>query len=166
MPISDLGDSFLNEASLVISIEIEGAVAKTIIDLETLIKRMKATGASNKAIKEVLLNDLNTGGRIFGTFKNQFRTTSNFAVGRMASYGQLYEYGKENITEYKWYAYNVNKACPDCQQRHGQIAPYSEWQERGLERSGFSVCGLNCKCELLPVESWIDKETDEEMPSE
>jgi|TARA_B100000579_G_C22564620_1_gene726038 SPP1 gp7 family putative phage head morphogenesis protein len=163
--MDELAD-FLNEASLVITFEIESAVAKTVIDLETLIKRMKATGASNEAIKQVLLNDLNTGGRIFGTFKNQFRATSDFAVGRMSTYGQLYEYGKKGIKEYRWYAYNVDKACPDCQERHGQILPYNEWEQFGVPRSGFSVCGLYCKCELLPVESWIDKETDEEQPSE
>ena len=170
MPSSEILDElsdFLNEASLVISLQIEQAVAKTVIDLETLIKRMRATGASNEAIKEVLVNDLKTGGRIFGTFKNQFRATADFAVGRMSTYGQLYEYGKANIKKFKWYAYNVDKACPDCVSRHGEIADYSEWEMRGVPRSGFSVCGVNCKCELLPVESWINKETDStDIPSE
>ena len=113
-----------------------------------------------------MLNDLNRGGRIFGTFKNQFRTTADFAVGRMSTYGQLYEYGKKGIKEYKWYAYNVDKACPDCQDRHGETSAYQDWEMRGVPRSGFSVCGLNCKCELLPVQSWIDKETDSDIPGE
>jgi hypothetical protein len=148
---------FLDEVSLVVSIEIEGTVAKTVIDIETLVKRMRATGASDKAIREVLLNDLNQGGRIFGSFKNQFKATSDFAVGRMSTYGELYEYGKAGVEEWKWFAKDVDKACPDCQGRHGDIGSYEEWEEAGMPQSGFSICGLHCKCKILPTGSWVDK---------
>jgi len=50
----------------------------------------------------------------------------------------------------KLYTWRVESAnpCPDCSSRNGQRLTLPEWQAAGLPRSGFSVCGTNCKCTL------------------
>ena len=48
---------------------------------------------------------------------------------------------------YTWRVESDNP-CPDCLSRSGQTMTLPEWQAAGLPRSGFSVCGSNCKCTL------------------
>lgn len=38
------------------------------------------------------------------------------------------------------------RPCPDCATREGDTRTLAEWQAVGLPRSGFSICGRNCKC--------------------
>ena len=151
--INAMSDYF-NQANQVIRIQLESAVSKTTIDLQTLIRQMRATGASDDAIRAVLTNDLRESGRIFGAFRSQIKTSSSYSVGRMASFGSTYEYQKANIKEYKWQT--VGKSiCPDCKDRHGQVMTFEQWELSGMPKSGFSVCGSNCKCEIVPVGSWV-----------
>lgn len=43
------------------------------------------------------------------------------------------------------------KTCPDCLPRHGQVDTASNWRNRGMPRSGWSVCRGYCRCQLVPV---------------
>ena len=86
--IDELGE-FVIEVNLTIQLMINQAVEKTIIDLETLIQQMKLSGASDDAIREVLMQDLKTGGKIFGTFKNQFKATADLGIGKMSQLGSV-----------------------------------------------------------------------------
>ena len=56
----------------------------------------------------------------------------------------------EDATDEKLYTWRVESGnpCPDCSSRNGQRMTLPEWQAAGLPRSGFSVCGTNCKCTL------------------
>lgn len=49
--------------------------------------------------------------------------------------------------QYEWRV-ESNNPCPDCSSRNGQKMSYDAWRAAGLPRSGFSVCGTNCKCTL------------------
>ena len=46
---------------------------ETTMTLQELVSTMKASGMDNGAIKNVLLNDLKTGGRVFGRYRNQIK---------------------------------------------------------------------------------------------
>ena len=46
---------------------------KTALSLSELIGTMKSNGMSNVAIRQTLLSDLNSGGQLFGSFKNQLK---------------------------------------------------------------------------------------------
>lgn len=48
-----------------------------------------------------------------------------------------------------WVTVNGDKACPDCQDRHGVIFLADAW-EGDAPRDGNTVCGGNCKCSLVP----------------
>lgn len=50
-------------------------------------------------------------------------------------------------TLYTWRTESA-KPCPDCLRRNGQRRTLEEWELIGRPRSGFSVCGRNCKCIL------------------
>ena len=151
--LEEIGDN-VDSANMVIGLQISSTVNQTITSLETLIETMRASGASDDAIRAVLLNDLNNGGRIFGAFKNQFKSTADFAIGRMSTYGIKYEYDRKGVDEVRWQAVGKN-ICPDCQSRHGRVASWEEWELAGLPQSGFSVCGLHCNCDLVPTGKWI-----------
>lgn len=144
----------LSQAEMVIALQISNGVGRTVMDIENLIATLRASGATDDAIREVLMNDLDNGGRIFGAFKNHFKTTAEFGIGRMSTYGTKYEYDRKGVQQVMWQAVGKN-ICPDCLERHGQLASWEEWEFAGLPQSGFSVCGLHCNCDLVPTDQWI-----------
>jgi len=144
----------IDGANLAIRVNLNRTVSVTTINLESLIETMRSSGASDKVIKEVLMNDLKNGGKIFGQFKNQFKAIGEYGIGNMANIGIVSVLSsKYEGQEYKWQAVGRN-ICPDCQDRHGQIATWEEWKLAGLPQSGFSVCGMHCKCTLVNEGNW------------
>ena len=89
----------VDEAQMIVTLQINNAVKKTVIDLETLIGSMRTSGASDDAIRQVLLNDLETGGRIFGSLRTQFRATGDFAIGRLSNIGSFSALSEAGVTE-------------------------------------------------------------------
>ena len=61
--------------SIIVASQFSNIAAQTTLDLQGLITMMKANGMSDIAIKEALMNDLTTGGRLFGSFRNQVKNT-------------------------------------------------------------------------------------------
>ena len=139
----------IDKATMVIQIQLAGAVQKTVVDIETLIAQLRASGATDDAIREVLRNDLANGGRIFGGLRSQFRATGAYGVGTMSNVGSAYEMAQEGITEFQWQTAG-NRICDDCKSRSGDIRTWQEWETVGLPASGWSVCGSHCKCSLVP----------------
>jgi hypothetical protein len=135
-----------------LDIVLEAKVARSVITLREYIMLREAQGATLEAIRTDLLTDLETGGRIFGEFRNALRPTFAGSVARFRDVGTLAETGIAK--DYRWVAVLVN-TCPDCLDRHNQEKSWAEWEEEGLPRSGATVCGQNCKCVLLPTEATI-----------
>jgi len=141
----------LDEATMVLTLHLKKTVNVTTINLETLIETMRATGASDDVIRAVLLNDLTSGGRIFGQFRNQFKALGEYGIGHLAQAGINSQLPKDEIL--RWQA--VGKSiCPDCQDRHGQLGTVEEWKLIGEPQSGFSICGMHCKCTLVRTGKW------------
>ena len=131
----------------ILELYLYGKSMRTTIVLEEYINVRLAAGASKAVIKKALLLDLETGGRIFGEFKRGIQATAKGNLTRMRDIGQ----GIENV-KYRWVAVLKN-TCPDCLQRHNNVATYDEWEQRGLPRTGATACRENCKCVLLPAET-------------
>jgi hypothetical protein len=52
-----------------------------------------------------------------------------------------------------WTAVFIN-TCKDCLRLHGKVKTRLEWEQGGvIPGSGQTICGLNCKCSLLPIET-------------
>jgi len=139
----------ITELEIIIGNALTTATAKTVLDLQQTITSLRASGASIDAIREVLLQDLNQGGIIFGAYRNSIKNTTGNAVQFMADAAIRGKYGDEDITELKWITAGVN-VCEDCKPRHGKVASWTEWSAVGLPKSGFSVCKGNCQCQLVP----------------
>lgn len=115
--------------------------------LELRIRQMMNAGMSKGAIVAALRRDLRAGGPIFSGFASTFKrhvfpVVDNFAQGAIVE-------ENPDAMVWEWITTSADP-CDDCRPRHGLRKAYREWESVGLPRSGFSVCGDNCKCALVP----------------
>ena len=122
--------------------------------IEREIAVLRGSGLGDSAIIQILSDDLRTGGRIFGEFRNTIRR------GIVGGIMQGFRVGQDNI-----YGDNVMmrgvsvgspRICDDCSSRIGEIDTWDNWQALGLPASGFSVCKENRYCQLIPEDIPID----------
>ncbi len=147
MPDPDIFDEFTNRELETMDIMLLSDIAGSVVTIEEYIRVALAQGVSREAIRTFLLNDLETGGRIFGQFRNAIKATANGTTNRMRD-GALYsEFGV--VEQYRWVAVLAN-TCPDCLDRHGVVKSWEEWEGEGLPRAGMTVCKDHCNCVLLP----------------
>lgn len=148
--------------NLVITIgeQLSTIAGETTMDLQGLISTMKASGMDNKAIKDVLINDLRTGGRLFGNYRNQIKNTVQSGIGISGGNSSRSTFEKAGVKQYRWTAIGDKRVCPDCEPRHGEVDSLEFWKTVGLPQSGFSICRYNCRCQLVPVD-YKDKEVEQ-----
>mgnify|MGYP006409567857 FL=1 len=135
--------------TIILSNQISNVASRTTLDLNASITTMKASGMTDQAIKQALLNDLNTGGRLFGSLRSQFRSTVKNGVAYASNTSAIKEFRQAGVKEYRWQTVGKN-ICNDCKDRHGEIGTLEEIANIGLPGSGFSVCQSNCNCQLVP----------------
>ena len=111
---------------------------------------MQTSGMTQKEIKNILLADLVTGGRLFGQFKNGVKRISKNALEEAGNLAAQKVFAQQGLKEYKWITVGKN-ICPDCEKRHGATGDISYFSAIGLPKSGFSVCEHNCNCQLVPI---------------
>ena len=92
----------IQELEIIITSSMSTATSKTILDLQQTIITLRATGASNETIKNTLLQDLNDGGIIFGTYRNNIKNTAGNAVQLMSEAAIREQYGDKGIRTFKW----------------------------------------------------------------
>jgi|TARA_Y100000034_G_scaffold89462_1_gene107636 hypothetical protein len=135
---------------IILTNQVLNAASQTTLDLGGLITAMQSSGMSNDAIKTVLMNDLSSGGRIFGSFKNSLKNTIKNGVEYGSNQAQKNIYADTNVQRFRWITAG-GKVCPDCLERHGQVEPMEYWETVGLPKSGFSICQTNCQCIVVPA---------------
>lgn len=133
--------------SIIIATQFSKIAAQTTLDLQGLITLMKSNGMADAAIKQALMNDLTTGGRLFGSFRNQVKNTVRSGVRISANQASMALFQQEGIKEFVWVTVSKNP-CIDCDERKGEKATMEFWENVGVPASGFSVCQGNCKCIL------------------
>ena len=131
---------------------LSNSVAKSTITLEESISQMKLSGMDVNQIKSVLMNDLNNGGRIFGSYRNAIKMTTKNGVGYNSNIASQKVYQDSSVEEFQWVGISDNKVCEDCEDRHGQTGTMEYFRTVGLPRSGFSICQTNCRCQLVPMD--------------
>ena len=122
--------------------------------IEREIAVVRGSGLGDSAIIQILSDDLRTGGRIFGEFRNTIRR------GIVGGIMQGFRVGQDNIygdnVMMRWVSVGSPRICDDCSERIGEIDTWENWQALGLPASGFSVCKENCYCQLVPEDIEID----------
>lgn len=117
--------------------------------LQRRIEQMMVSGMGQKEIVAALKKDLLSSGPLFGGFSAAFKRAVNPVVDNVAQ-GALIAEVPATEREWEWVTTSV-EPCDDCRPRHGLVKPYDEWRKLGLPRSGWSICGDNCKCVLVPA---------------
>jgi len=125
--------------------------AETTLTLQELITNMQSSGMSKDSIRSVLLEDLSSGGRLFGNYRNQVKNTVKSGVNMAANQSSRTTFEEAGIKEYKWISSGGKSVCPDCERRHGDIGDMDFWTNVGLPQSGFSLCRFACNCQLVPI---------------
>ena len=122
--------------------------------IEREIAVLRGSGVGDSAIIQILSDDLRTGGRIFGEFRNSIRRGIIGGIMQGFRVGQDNIYGNNVIM--RWVSGGSPKICADCESRVGEVDTWENWQALGLPASGFSVCKENCYCQLIPEDIPID----------
>ena len=139
-------ENILLWATLGISFGIDIIVTR----IEREIALLRNAGISEATIVNILGNDLATGGRIFGEFRNTIKRGIVSATMHASRVGQDRIYG--DSVAMQWVSVGSPKICIDCEDRIGLIRSWEEWEALGLPASGFSICKEFCYCQLIPVE--------------
>ena len=131
-------------------ISVEGTANSFSNDVESFIGLMSASGVSQSEIKNILRNDLTERGRIFGSLKNNSASTIRNGMENASNVSTRQAYEKAGIKRFRWVSAG-GKVCPDCENRAGVVGEMGYFDSIGLPKSGFSVCGRNCQCQLVPI---------------
>jgi len=133
-----------------ISNQLSATAAQTTLSIEELVSTMRSQGMANQAIRQTLLNDLNSGGQLFGSFRNKLKNTVKNGVELNAKDAVNTEYKDAGVQNFQWISVGDNKVCIDCEERHRETGTLEFFETIGLPASGFSVCQTNCRCQIVP----------------
>jgi|TARA_Y100000296_G_scaffold85447_1_gene121406 hypothetical protein len=129
---------------------ISASAAQSALSIQELVTTMKTAGMTDTAIRQTLLNDLNAGGPLFGSFRNKLKNTVKNGVEASSNGSANGKFTKAGVSQFQWVSVGDGKVCPDCEERHGETGTMEYFETIGLPASGFSVCTTNCRCQLLP----------------
>ena len=138
------------DMQIILTNELSKIAAQTSLSLEGLVSSMRNSGMSNEAIKQTLVNDLTSGGRLFGNFKNQIKNTVKNGVEMSGNNGSMGTFENAGVEEYQWVSVGDKSVCIDCEERHKATGTKQYFETIGMPKSGFSICQQNCRCQVLP----------------
>jgi|TARA_R110001583_G_scaffold70462_1_gene199422 hypothetical protein len=133
-----------------ISNQLSTTAAQTTLSIQELVSTMRSQGMADQAIRQTLLNDLNSGGQLFGSFRNKLKNTVKNGVELNAKDAVNTEYKDAGVQNFQWISVGDNKVCIDCEERHRETGTLEFFETIGLPASGFSVCQTNCRCQIVP----------------
>ena len=150
------------DLQITIANQITTSAAQSTLSIQEVIANMRTAGMSDLAIRQTLLNDLNTGGPLFGTFRNKIKNTVKNGVELSSNDRATNQFKEAGIKMFQWVSVGDGKVCPDCADRHGEVGTLDSFETIGLPASGFSVCTTNCRCQLIP-ESYKGENLDKPL---
>ena len=141
----------LERVEIIIGAQAQNIIDRLLSEVKTRLTTMiKGGGMSEARAIAVLQEDLRTGGRTFGAYKNGMRNIVANAVRGATNEAILDRYRDTGIELFRWVTVSGNP-CPQCADRQGEVETLRFWEDAGFPKSGFSVCQDNCKCVILPV---------------
>jgi len=152
MPEEEIFNEFEDRELRTLTVMLSASAERTAVTIEEYIQIRLEQGTDLAIIRETLLDDLEQGGRIFGQFRNEIKSTTRGSMGRVRDSAEFSEVG---VTEqYRWVAVLV-RTCKDCLGLHGKVKQWEDWEQSrfGLPRSGGTRCRQNCQCVLVDAKS-------------
>ena len=141
----------LERVEIIIGAQAESIINRLLDEVKTRLTMMiEGGGMTEAAAIAVLEEDLRTGGRTFGAYKNGMRNIVANAARGATNEAIIDRYRETGIELFRWVTVSGNP-CPQCDDRQGEVETLKFWQDAGFPKSGFSVCQDNCKCVILPV---------------
>ena len=140
----------MHNLQIIIANQISTSAAISALSIEEAITTMLASGMSREAINAVLIGDLTSSGPLFGAFKNKLKSTVRNAIEFSSNGSSNGKFVAAGVERFQWISVGDGKVCPDCEERHGETGTAEFFDLIGREGSGFSVCGPNCRCKILP----------------
>ena len=122
------------------------------LKLVDLITGLETRGLTTDQVVNVLLDDLENDGAIFGGLKRGLIGSADTMVDASGQRLDAEEFRKEADKELLTWTAILVATCEDCISRHGITRTFNEWEAMGLPATGWSVCKHNCKCQLFPAE--------------
>lgn len=144
-----MSQTFADE-SVIIEAELSRIAEKLAIDIEAFLLRMSLSGADQNVIVSTLFSDLKQSGVLFGSFKNGIKNVTKDALLNVANISAEKEFIDAGVQTFKWITISDNP-CPDCLGREGEVGTKEYFDAIGNPKSGFSVCGRHCQCQLVPA---------------
>ena len=123
--------------------------------IESSIERLQYEGLTNPQIKERIRTQYNNKTGAFTALYNSTTDVVRYGIregsriGMMGVYNQVFG----GNAEYRWVVARGVKHCVDCEERSGEIRPFTDWVAIGLPASGWSRCNFRCYCTLDPTEN-------------
>lgn len=154
-------NTFAPELSRVIRVKGSQVSGNLIGEILFIIEQGRINGQTSEGIKENLRRQLLPGGRLSSMVEASLKRSHSTFVYQSSGFGQesIRKQAINPKTKLKWVINSFN-TCPDCLVRNGRIETYEMWLKLGMPKSGFSVCGNNCKCDLIPVGNYPDGLTE------
>jgi hypothetical protein len=121
------------------------------LTLQQVIQQARVGGMDLAEIERMLLEDLRTGGQLFGDFRANFKNQMRYSLEEVAR-GEIFEKHKD-VKLWEWAAIADGKLCPDCANRNGRSMTLDEWRRIGLPGAGRTICQSACRCALTPAGS-------------
>lgn len=121
------------------------------LKLQKLIDELIARKVSTEQVVNVLLDDFDNDGPIFGALKNSIVSDVQGTMKNIDTRITVDEWEQELEKRplLTWICALVN-TCDDCLPLHGVSKFFEEWEaDPGLPGSGWSVCGKHCQCVLM-----------------
>lgn len=123
---------------------------KTQVDVDAYVDAALASGMTEEAVRDLVFGGGSVTTRTFtDAFKRRIVSIIDGAINKGWGDGMVARQVESGPLDqlYTWRAESA-KPCPDCSARNGDKRSMAEWAIAGLPRSGWSLCGSNCKCIL------------------
>jgi len=126
-------------------------------EVDQYLGTVAAAGLTQEAIRDLVFGGNSVTARTFTeSFKRRIVSIIDGAINKSWGDGMVARLNADDVDAEKkgrglrLFTWRVESAkpCPDCSGRNGEKRSLAEWQSAGLPRSGWSLCGRNCKCIL------------------
>jgi len=152
MPItSTISDLVFSRVVTRAAIKLTALSNKTMMELESYALGTVLQGTDASAL--IFGGESIVANNILEAFRTQFGRIMTGTVDEAWGEGKnaVRLQGDQSIAERWQLDPRVAKHCPDCLARANEVRTREEWDDVGGPQSGFSVCGSNCKCILVPT---------------